>query len=41
MGFENLVWLILLIFVIYLVVRKILNETKVKNGRTELAGKVR
>lgn len=41
MALENLFWLILLIVVIYLVVRKIRNEAKVKNGRTQLAGKVR
>lgn len=37
----NLFWLALLIVVIYLVVRKIRNEAKVKNGRAQLAGKVR
>lgn len=37
----SLIGLIVLIVVIYLVVRKILNEAKVRNGRNELAGKVR
>lgn len=41
MAVWNLFWLILLIVVIYLVVRKIRKEAKVKNGRTQLAGKVR
>lgn len=40
MAVWNLFWLILLIVVIFMVVRKIRNEAKVKNGRIQLAGKV-
>lgn len=41
MAVLSLFWLIVLIVVIFMVVRKIRNEAKVRNGRIQLAGKVR
>lgn len=41
MAVVSLFWLIVLIVVIFMVVRKIRNEAKVRNGRIQLAGKVR